>query len=314
MKPRFIQLLASLLVLAVVLSGAVSCSPRKVMIRELVGMLEDGLPAMEQDDDLHLLAKAIPAHIKLLETVLVSDPRNSRLLNLLSRLYGGYAFALLESEWEARQLGVPSVVDTGIPEDQLAETVARYYQSGANYALRSLEVRHPQARAQLNRLSQSADFIRALDTRDVPALFWYGFNLGGAIRHQLDSVEAMAKAHLVEKAMARVVELNPGYNHGNAYLVLLVYHASRPRLMGGNPDQARYYSRQYRQTQGGAATIGDVLLARYILVRQQDKAAFVTLLAAVPQAPAAGRPFTLMDRVAAVRARTYLAATDRFFD
>jgi hypothetical protein len=285
-----------------------------MMIRELVGMLEDGLPAMEQEDDLHLLAKAIPAHIKLLETVLASDTRNSRLLNLLSRLYGGYAFALLESEWEARYLGAPSVVDTGIPEDQLADTVARYYQSGAEYALRSLEVRHPRARSQLNRLSQSADFIRALDTRDVPALFWYGFNLGGAIRHQLDSVEAMAKAHLVEKAMARVVELNPGYNHGNAYLVLLVYHASRPRMMGGNPDQARYYRQQYHQTRGGAENLGDVLLARYILVRQQDKAAFVKLLAAVPQTPAAGRPFTLMDRVAAVRAKTYLAATDRFFD
>ena len=314
MKPRCIQLWTHLLVLATVLSIAVSCSPRKVMIKEFVGVLEDGLPAMEQEDDLNLLARALPAHIKLLETMLASDPRNERLLNLLARIYGGYAFALLESEWEARSLGAPSVVDTGYAENQLADAVARYYQTGADYALRSLAVRHPQARAQLSQLSRSADFIRSLDRRDVPALFWYGFNLGGAIRHQLDSVAAMAKAHLVEKAMARVVAIDPGYDNGNAYLVLMVYHASRPRMMGGNPDKARYDLRQYRKTPGAATSLGDVFLARYLLVERQERAAFIKLLAAVPQTSDGRHPFTLMDRVAAVRAKTYLEAADRFFE
>jgi hypothetical protein len=314
MKPRCIQFWTQLLVLATVLSIAASCSPRKVMVNEFVGMLEDGLPAIEQEDDLNLLARALPAHIKLLETMLASDPRNERLLNLLARIYGGYAFALLESEWEARSLDAPSVVDTGYAEDQLAGAVARYYQTGADYALRSLAVRHPRARDQLNQLSRSADFIRSLDGRDVPALFWYGFNLGGAIRHQLDSVAAMAKAHLVEKAMARVVALNPGYDNGNAYLVLMVYHASRPRMMGGNPEKARYYLRQYRKIHGAAASLGDVFMARYLLVEQQERAAFIKLLAAVPQPSDGRRPFTLMDRVAAVRAKTYLEASDRFFN
>ncbi len=302
------------MVLATLLSVAVSCSPRKAMVHELVGMLEDGLPVMEEENDLHLLANAIPAHIKLLETVLASDPRNERLLVLLSRLYGGYAFALLESEWEARQLSARSVVNTGIPEGQLSDAVARTYQSGAAYALRSLQVRHPQARARLNRLSESADFIRSLDSRDVPALFWYGFNLGGTIRHRMDSVEAMAKAHLVEKAMARVVALNPAYDRGNAYLVLMVYHASRPRMMGGNPDKARHYHLKYSEIHDACASLGNVFMARYLLVRQQQKTAFVNVLKAIPQGPDCHRPFVLLDRVAAVRAKTYLEATDHFFE
>jgi len=314
MKSRCIQLWTHLLVLATVLSVAASCSPRKVMVHEFVGMLEDGLPAIEQEDDLNLLARALPAHIKLLETMLASAPRNERLLNLLARIYGGYAFALLESEWEARSLGAPSVVDTGFADNQLADAVARYYQTGADYALRSLAVRHPRARARLNQLSQSADFIRSLDRRDVPALFWYGFNLGGAIRHQLDSVAAMAQAHLVEKAMARVVTLDPGYENGNAYLVLMVYHASRPSMMGGNPEKARYCLRQYRRIHGATQSLGDVFLARYLLVERQERAAFIKLLAAVPQTSDGRHPFTLMDRVAAVRAKTYLEAADRFFE
>lgn len=276
--------------------------------------MEDGLPAMEQEDDLHLLAGSMPAQIKLLEALLQSDPGNQRLLNLLSRIYGGYAFALIESEWEARQLDAPSVVDLGIPEDRLGDAVARYYHIGAEYALRSLEVRYPDARRQLNQLALSADFIRALDTRDVSALFWYGFNLGGTVRHRLDSVEAMAKAHLVEKAMVRVAELNPSYENGNAYLVLLVYHASRPPMLGGSPVKARQHLLRYKELNKGAAGLGDVFLARYLLVQEQEREAFVKHLAAVAQKPDADRPFTMLDRVAAVRARIYLEAKDRFFD
>ncbi len=314
MASRSIKKIAYFVLLAALIAAAVSCSPRKVMVNELVGMLEDGLPAMEQEDDLDLLSRSIPAHIKLLETVLASDPRNTRLLNLLSRLYGAYAFALLESEQEARQLGTPSVVDTGIAESRLADAVTRYYRAGAEYALRSLEVHHPQARSQLSQLIGSADFIGALDQRDLPALFWYGFNLGGAVRHQLDSVEAMAKAHLVEKAMLRATELNPAYDHGNAYLVLLVYHASRPRMLGGNPDKARQYYRLHRKINGAATSLGDIFTARYLLVQQQEKATFEKVLSSIPQTPDAGRSFSLLEKVAAVRARTYLAAKEKFFD
>ncbi len=314
MQTGMTAIVTRLLVLAALASVALSCAPRRLMIAELVGMLEDGLPAMEQEDDLNLLARSIPAHIKLLETVLVSDPRNTRLLNLLSRLYGAYAFALLETEWEARYLDHPSVVDTGLAQGRMAEAVARYYHTGAAYALQSLEVRHANARRQLNNLSTSAGFIRSLDRQDLPALFWYGFNLGGMVRHRMDDVEAMAKAHLVEKAMKQVVALNPAYDHGNANLVLLVYHASRPRMLGGDPEQARQYYRLHRQTDGAAKSLGDLLLARYLLVQQQDKAAFVKQLTAVPQVPGPGRTFTLLDRVAAVRARIYLDAKDRFFE
>lgn len=294
--------------------GGVSCSPRRLMVDEFAAMVERGLPAIEQEDDLHLLAKSMPAHIKLLETVLASDPDNRDLLVLLARLYGGYAFAILESEREARRLERPSVVDTGIPDGMLEDAIARYFQHGADYALRRLENRYPEARVQLNRLSSAAAFMQSLDSDDVPALFWYAFNLGGFVQHRLDSVEAMAKAHLVEKAMRRIIELDEAYDNGNAHLVLLVYYASRPAMMGGNPGQARRHYQRHADLKTGTAGLRETYWARHVLVQQQDKAAFVSHLSAVAQSPEGGRPFSLMDRVAAVRARLYLASVDRFFD
>jgi hypothetical protein len=293
---------------------AVSCSPRKAMVHEFVAMVEQGMPVIEQEDDLHLLAKSMPAHIKLLETLLVSDPDNRDLLVLLARLYGGYAFAILESEGEARRLERPSVVNTGIPDDLLEDAIARSFQRGAEYALRSLENRYPETHGQLNRLSSAAAFIQSLDSDDVPALFWYAFNLGGFVQHRLDSVEAMAKAHLVEKAMRRIIELDETYDNGNAHLVLLVYYASRPAMMGGNFNLARRHYQRHIAMHASNAGLRETYWARHVLVQQQDKAAFVKHLSAVAQSPESGRAFSLLDRVAAVRAGIYLASADRFFD
>jgi hypothetical protein len=302
------------ILLLILMALFTACSPRKLMVHEFVNMMEEGLPTIEQEDDLHLLAQSMPAHIKLLETLLANDPRNSQLLVLLARLYSGYAFAVLECELEAQRLGRPSPVISGIPRQSLESAVARNYQTGAQYALRSLENRYPQARIKLNQLTSAADFIQSLDDADVPALFWFGFNLGGFVQHQLDSVEALAKAHLVEKTMGRVIKLKETYYNGNAYLALFVYHASRSPMMGGNPEKARQYYRRYVQMNAASANLGHVYWARYILVRQQKKASFIERLSAIGQVPDDNKTSNLLERVAATRARLYLESVDLFFD
>ncbi len=303
-----------LVICAVCALSAAACSPRSIMVGEFVQMINSGLPAMEQEDDLHLVANAMPAQIKLLETLLENDPGNEKLLELLARLYGGYAFAVLESELEAQRMDKPSVVETGIGAGFLADAIGRYFQRGAEYALRSLENRYPNVRAQLNQLTTAGAFIRSTQPEDVPALFWYGFNLGGFVQHRLDSVEAMAVAHLVEKTMERVVALDESYYHGSAYTVLLVYHASRPLMMGGNPGKAREYFYRHAELNNHKPNLGNVYWARYILVQEQDREAFVRGLTEVAELDEADRPLTLLERVAVVRARLYLSAVDYFFD
>lgn len=295
----------------IILAG---CSPRKLMVSGFVGMVRTGLPAVEQEDDLHLLAQSMPAHIKLLETLLASDPYNRDLLVLLARLYGGYAFAILETEFEARRLDQPSVVAVGLAGRQLEDAMVRYFERGSEYALRALEGTHPRARRQLNRLQTADGFIQSLGSSDVAALFWYGFNLGGYVLHNLDSVAAMAKAHLVEKAMGRVVELDEAYYHGSAHLALLAYYGSRPPMMGGSPEKARRHWARHQQTVPGPMGLRDLYLARYVLVQTQDREEFVKRLSAITHEPDKGADTGLLGKVAAVRAQIYLGAIDRFFD
>lgn len=290
------------------------CSPRKLMVGEFAAMVQDGLPSVEQEDDLHLLAQSMPAHIKLMETLLASDPFNRDLLVLLARLYAGYAFAILETESEARRLDQPSVLDVGLPGRALEDAIGRYFKRGSDFALRALETTHPQARQQLNRLPTVDAFIQSLDSNDVAAIFWYGFNLGGYVQHSLDSVAAVAKAHLVEKAMARVLQLDETYYHGSAHLVLLAYYGSRPPMMGGSPEKARRHWERHRQLVPGHMGLRDLYLARFVLVQAQEKEEFIRVMSTVARRHEMESAPGLVEAVAAVRARIYLGAVDRFFD
>ena len=70
----------------------------------MTAVMETGVDAIEQDDDLDMLQQALPANIKLMEALLASDPLNERLLALLARLYGSYAFLFVDGRIEAFQL------------------------------------------------------------------------------------------------------------------------------------------------------------------------------------------------------------------
>ena len=305
------------IVILFLLTGSIigtGCSPRKLMVKQFIGMIESGLPAIEQEPDLQLLAQSMPAHIKLLETLLANDPQNIDLLLLLARLYGGYAFAILETEWEAQRFGTSSVVTLPIPADQLEAAVARYYNKGAEFALRAMDARHAKARQRLGQMKSSAAFLKAMRRSDVPALFWYGFNLGGYIQHRLDSVEALAKGHLVEKTMKRVVALDAAYYHGGAHLVLMAYYASRPPSMGGNLELARNHMEKHFIVDAGAIMMRSLYWARYALVQQQDRSGFVQRLTQVAEEAESDKPRDMLSSVAAARANIYLQAQDSFFD
>jgi hypothetical protein len=90
MVGRFLLLVTMTMALA-------ACSPTTVIVRQMTDLVDDGMIAFERDDDLDLIEKAIPANIKLLEVMLANSPDDCRLITLLSRFYGSYAFGFAET-------------------------------------------------------------------------------------------------------------------------------------------------------------------------------------------------------------------------
>jgi hypothetical protein len=290
------------------------CSSRKLMVAEMTAMMETGAAAMESDDDLTMLQQALPANIKLMEAMLASDPQNERLLVLLARLYGSYAFLFLDGPIEALQSAQIQPAAGAETAVSLNKRATRYYSTGLEYALQALEIGDPLAADRLYRVTDSASFVQSLSEKDLPALFWYGFNLSGLINHNRDSVVTIASGHLVEKSMRRVLELQPDFYHGSAHLVLMVYYASRSPLMGGNLGRAQQHYEQLKTLHGDRLLLTDLFYARYVLVLQQDRRQFEQILAALLADSDSDPRFRLFNRVARDRARVYLSMADRLFE
>lgn len=302
------------LVLAVMTIVTAACSPRRMMINQVGRIIDAGQPAYEQETDLYLLSHAFPSHVKLLEGLSVSDPRNSELLVLIARLYAGYAFTILETEGEALRYGQPPVIGLGLARENLEKEVSHCFQTGAEFALKALACKYPDIRDHLGQANSAVAYFDTLQQEDVPALFWYGFNLAGFVLHNFQSVSAMSRAYQVESAMRRVIALEPTYYYASAHLVLLAYYAARPPMMGGNPELAQKHYSQHLRLIPEPMRLRELYWARYYLVQQQQRKDFTRVLTELAtEVPQASR-FPLLDSVAAKRAAVYLNAADHFFD
>ncbi|MFC1858915.1 TRAP transporter TatT component family protein [Thermodesulfobacteriota bacterium] len=296
-----------------------SCSTRKMVVNELSGIIETGMPAFEQEDDLEMLEKAFPANIKLLETFLQSDPDNYRMLVLLSRFYASYGFVFVEGELEKAILGVNDapIADSSASateSDFLKEALNRYYLKGADYALKALETRYPDCRGQLRKIATQDQFFQKITPADVPGLFWYGFNLGLYVNLNRDSIKVLSKAHLAEKSMKRVIELRPDYYYGGAHLFLLSYYASRPPMMGGNLNLAQSHYDKVKELAGDDFLLADLFYARYYLYQKQERDAYQKVLSGIVQHQESRQLFRLYNKVAVLRAELYLSAIDQLFE
>ncbi len=303
---------AGWILLAVLFFGIASCSPRQMAVRELSAVLQNGVDRFEEDEDLALIEAALPGNIKLAETLLAETPDDDRLRILLARLYGSYAFAFAERDLEEETL-LPGRRPPAIESETPEQAVRRYYRKGADYALSVIEARYPGCTAQLGSVSESEACFARFGKDDLPALFWYGFDLGGYVNRSRGSVKALSRAHLAEKAMKKVIDIDASFYHGGAHLFLMIYYAARPPMAGGSIEAATHHYRELTSMHGVGFFPADLFYARYVLYRQQDRDAFHRVLTNIVQQPVEPGPHRLLNKVAADRAALYLAAEDRLF-
>jgi len=298
-----------LLVLAVI-----GCAPQTFIVRQMTDLVDDGITAFERDDDLDLIEKAIPANVKLLEAMLANSPDDRRLITLLSRFYGSYAFGFVETRLEETVYLAPTADEQGPAVDRLKDQVSRYYEKGFGYALMALEKSVPGAAEAFRKVNTIDPYLDQLENSEAAPLFWYGFNLGAWVNHNLDSIRAVSRAHVARKVMERVVELDPAYNHAGAHLFLLAYFGSRSPMMGGSQEKALQHYQRLKQIVGDDYLMPDLFYGRFCLQQQQDRLTFVDLMHQIIDHPPSDSNVSLYNAIACRRAAIYLSAVDFLFE
>lgn len=277
---------------AVVLSACSAVD--HVAVRSTADVLELGRSASLDEPDYQLARDAMPAQLKLLETLIAADPENPGLRRLAAEGFGGAAFLFLEDSEPSRAKGL--------------------YLRGRDHALAALAERS----AFRHLVSKNGDdFAKALQKAtlaDVPDLFWAGFCWAGYVNLSKDDAAALADLPKVVALMRRVSELDPAYHFDGADLFFGVYYASRPRMLGGDPAKAKAaFERAHKATKGDYL-MTHVLNARWYAVAVQDRELYQQLLKKVLESPSGKLPGArLTDEAAKRKAAALLEKTDDYF-
>ncbi len=283
-----------LLFAALCLAGSGCVSIDRYALRITADMLQRGRKAALEEPDYQLGRDAVASQLKLIETMLVTEPENLSLRRLGAEGFGGYAFLFVEDAEPKRAKGL--------------------YLRGRDHALAALALKSVFIGLKDKSIDDFEKALKWAKKEDVPDLFWAGFGWGGMINLSKDDASALADLPKVVLLMKRVWELDPSFHFGGADLFFGVYYASRPAMLGGDPAKAKSHFDWAHKITRGEYLMTHVLNARWYAVAVQDRELFKQLLTKVVEAPAGNLPEArLTDEAAKKKAASYLEKIDDYF-
>lgn len=246
--------------LSLVLAGCL----QQIAVDSLTGIMQNGFEVLNEESDMELAGSSIASNLKLLESVLRTDPGNRDLLLMACRGYASYAMGFVEDD------------------DPVRARV--FYNRGKDFGLRILTERASLRRALTG---NPAGLRAALDQTGsslLPAIFWTALSWGGSISLDLTNPDALADLPKVETMMEFVRQRDPGYFYGGADFFLGTIKGSRPAMLGGDPAASRAHFEAALAINGGKFLLTYVYYARTYAVQTQDSSLFLSLLDSVDAA------------------------------
>lgn len=234
-----------------VLSG---CSSRRLAVQATLPLINSQIISMQEERDVGLAEKAIPANLKMLEGLAKEDPNNIWILENLAEGFCSYAFSFLEDNEPGRASGL--------------------YLRGKNYAQQALEIQSNGQKWKGLSMDEFSKRLKDVKPSQQAALFWMGQCWGSWLSLNLDSVEAFSDLPRVDALMNRVLELNPGFHHAGPHLFLGAFYGGRSRMLGGNPDKARNHFEQALKITDGKYLLISLLYSKTYAVQNQDQKLF----------------------------------------
>lgn len=235
-----------------------SCSTQRLAVRVTGDLLVKGISALYEENDLQLAEQAIGSNLKLLEVFLKNDPGNQRLLSLLAEGYTSFAL--------------------GFVEDQSPARASELYHRAFGFGLRALQSDGLFQKGPDIPLDRFKDELQRADRDQLPALFWTASAWANFINLNKSDVQAVAQLPKVQAMMERVLELDSTYYYGGAHLFLGIYYASRPRILGGDPEKARQHFEACLRINKGKFLLAKLFYAQYYCVQTQNRELFHKLL------------------------------------
>lgn len=289
------NMLFSRLCLLVLLPSLLSaCSLGQIVARSSLTIMDSGVISMNRETDLALAKAAIPANLKLVESLVLELPANRELREHAAQGFYGYAFGFVEDENPAR--------------------ASALYRRGLKHALVALE--SSGLTGDIDSMPQAVlqQRVAELGRDAVPGLFWAASNWAKWIDLNRTEPARISEMGKVETLMRRALELDETYYFGGPHLFFGVWYGSRPPMLGGDFALAEKHFGKARNITQGKLLVVDLLHAQYLAVQQGKRETFHAKLAFVASAPQDIFPeMALANAIAQDKARRLLTKEDELF-
>jgi len=264
-KPRSLYSLTRLAVLISTIMLLTACSMGQMVVRGSQTILDSGIESMNRESDLQLARDAMPANLKLLEGMLLEDPKNTALLLYAAEGFYGYSFGFVEIEDPAR-----------------AKLLYRRCYSHAQQALKLAGIDIDPETAALEAVEAA---VSKAGKKAVPALFWTASCLGKWIDLSRDDMSLVASLANTAALMQRVIDLDNEFYFGGAHMFFGVYYGGRAPMLGGDYARAETEFRRAAEINNNKLLIVDLLQAEFLDRQRLDQQAFHQRLTAILAAP-----------------------------
>lgn len=251
--------------------------------------------AVLNSEDPATVRDGLPAYLLLLDGLIQGqkpgEARNAPVLLAAAKLNGAYAGNFTGTDQVRAQRLAKKSFD-----------YARRAVCLEDKALCAALEKDPEQFAQVLKPNRNIELMYAL------AASWAGF-----VQAYSEDWQAIADLPKIEALLDRVVQLDPNYDHGQAYVYLGVLNSLRPEAVGGKPELGRSFFEKALEISGGrnlyAKTLYAQFYARLVFDRELHDRLLNEVLAADPIAPG----FTLTNTLAQERARQLLESGKDYF-
>jgi hypothetical protein len=255
--------------------------------------------AILDNDDPGTVRDGLPAYLLLLDSLLL-EPEAGQAASAPPAPAMLYAAATLNGAYAGNFTG-----DDAVRAQRLAG-------KGFAYARRGVCIEDAPLCAAIDGGGDAFAGVVAGDTH-VAAMYALATAWAGFLQANSSEWGAIADLPKIERLLLRVVELEPGHDHGQAYVYLGVLNSLRPEAVGGKPALGREYFEKAIAASGGRNLYAKTLFAQYYARLVFDQSLHDTLLNEVIAADPKAQGFTLMNTLAQDRARKLLETGKDYF-
>lgn len=215
--------------------GLVGCSSmQKMAVRNISPLFIEGSNLLTTERSWELFRESAPGNLKFLETIYLQDKSNHELLATLVKGYAGYAYAVPETLAMGDRL-------EGLEESPHQKYAIAIYTKSMDYGMDYLQHKGIKRRDLLETDEKALLKLlnEKLNKKDHSAVLFTAQSWGSLINLQQDNVALVSHVPKVKLLFDWVCQKDPDFENGVCDIFYAQYEASRPRMLGGNPEKAK---------------------------------------------------------------------------